>query len=243
MKEKIHNEEELIENKDKEWARNELMEMYAPIINNIANNCNSWIVDKEDVKQEWFMVFDYLLSKYSKERWMSLISYVYKYLPHHLSLFITNYSNSFWMSDNSMKLINSYNNAKEKIFEYWKTVNSLNIAMEMWVSLSVVLYIENMLAKHDGLCVSSMESTMETENPSSVYNKVFENEQIHKILDCLDKRSKDIILKKYWIGCNNMTLEQIWKEYWITKEAVRQNIEKSMSKLKNLCKWIFNEEG
>jgi RNA polymerase primary sigma factor len=56
-------------------------------------------------------------------------------------------------------------------------------------------------------------------------------ENLDKILDMLDEREAKIIKMRYWIDWPKYTLEQVWEEFNVTRERIRQVEQKVIQKL------------
>ena len=68
-----------------------------------------------------------------------------------------------------------------------------------------------------------------------IHNK---NNILHlkKYFDILNKREKEIIVKRFGLGCVPMTLEAIGNQLGISKERVRQRQNAALRKLRNPCR-------
>ena len=70
-------------------------------------------------------------------------------------------------------------------------------------------------------------------SPANSANGTFIHEDIEKSLHILNKRERDIIIKRFGLdGETPMTLEDIGKVYGITRERIRQIENRAMRKLK-----------
>ena len=54
---------------------------------------------------------------------------------------------------------------------------------------------------------------------------------VRSYLDCLDEREKDIICRRFGMGCDEQTLEEIGQFYDLTRERIRQIESKALEKL------------
>jgi RNA polymerase primary sigma factor len=74
------------------------------------------------------------------------------------------------------------------------------------------------------------------------YNEISNNKYlIEKITSQINEREKDIVYRYYGINQNERyTLEEIGKEYGLTKERVRQIIDKAMTKMRSEALLIDN---
>lgn len=53
------------------------------------------------------------------------------------------------------------------------------------------------------------------------------------MLDFLTPRERKIIIMRFWLDWWDIhTLEEVWKEFWVTRERIRQIEAKTLEKLK-----------
>lgn len=57
---------------------------------------------------------------------------------------------------------------------------------------------------------------------------------VRSYLDCLNEREKDVICRRFGIGCDEQTLEEIGQLYDLTRERIRQIESKALKKLAHL---------
>ena len=59
-------------------------------------------------------------------------------------------------------------------------------------------------------------------------------ENLYEMLDFLTPRERKIIIMRFGLdGWDVHTLEEVWKEFWVTRERIRQIEAKTLEKLKD----------
>ncbi len=70
--------------------------------------------------------------------------------------------------------------------------------------------------------------------PDKETNMTLLKENLYEMLDFLTPRERKIIIMRFWLdGWDIHTLEEVWKEFWVTRERIRQIEAKTLEKLKD----------
>jgi RNA polymerase primary sigma factor len=72
-----------------------------------------------------------------------------------------------------------------------------------------------------------------TQTPDEQTNMNLLKDNLYKMLDFLTPRERKIIIMRFWLDWWDIhTLEEVWKEFWVTRERIRQIEAKTLEKLK-----------
>lgn len=124
--------------------------------------------------------------------------------------------------------------AKETGFHEDKVVELLNLVQDP-------LSIDMNVNEEGDTCLSDLIADPNTEKTMNHMNEEFIHEDIIKSLAILNERERDIIIKHFGLQrVSAMTLEEIGKEYGISRERVRQIESAAIRKLKasNVRKYL-----
>jgi len=140
--------------------------------------------------------------------------------------------------------INVYNKTSQEIFQTtWKEPNSKDIAQRLWFPLKKIKKLEEVIFGNISLDTevgddwkNSIWDFLEdsnTKKPNEFVDEQMINSNLNKIFNMLDERESKIIKMRYWIDWPKYTLEQVWAEFDVTRERVRQIEQKVLQKLKD----------
>ena len=73
------------------------------------------------------------------------------------------------------------------------------------------------------------------ESPSNNIDNLDLREQLYKVMDSLEPREKEVLIKRYGLeeGSDAMTLDEVGKTMNLSRERIRQIEEKALRKLRN----------
>lgn len=94
--------------------------------------------------------------------------------------------------------------------------------------------IDQSINEEDDATVGDLIADDSMENPLDTFYQQEVTKKIYDVLNTLESREADIIRRRYGIGRKMpQTLEEIGKDYGLSKERIRQIEEKAMRKLRN----------
>lgn len=71
---------------------------------------------------------------------------------------------------------------------------------------------------------------------TAMFEETEDKKTIQAVIDTLSPKEKEIIVKRFGLGCAPMTLEAVGKQLGISKERVRQRQNAALRKLRNPCR-------
>lgn len=82
-------------------------------------------------------------------------------------------------------------------------------------------------------CVMDFIEDTKTEHPDHIIDSLDLKEQLYKVMDSLDPREKTVLIKRYGLEGEPMTLEELGTELNLSRERIRQIEEKALRKMRN----------
>ena len=94
--------------------------------------------------------------------------------------------------------------------------------------------IDQSINEEDDATIGDLVADDSIESPIESIHQEEVSKKIKDVLSTLDAREADIIARRYGLGSHKaQTLEEVGKDYGLTKERIRQIEEKAMRKLRN----------
>ena len=154
--------------------------------------------------------------------------------------------------------INAYMKASQDLFQkLWREPTSQEIAKKLDWPMKKLKKIEEIISWNisidtqigdDGKnTVGDFLVDNNTKKPDEYVEIIILKEKLEEILSMLDERETKIIKMRWWIDWPKYTLEEIAKEFWITRERVRQIEAKVLAKLRDnegllIRLWLLEEK-
>lgn len=140
--------------------------------------------------------------------------------------------------------INSYNKTYQLLFQkFWREPTSKEIWKELNFPIKKIKKLEEVIFGNVSLdrevwdewkdTLADLLEDSNTLRPDQFAEKNTLRKNLDMILWMLDDREAKIIKMRYWIDWPKYTLEQVWEEFDVTRERVRQIEQKVIQKLKD----------
>lgn len=225
------------------WIKNEAL--VKSIVNRYSNKYKT-ILDSEDLEQSCFISFKRAVEKFDSTKEVKFSTYVVWWLkqiifrtlsdtgtliriPVHrweeiikVKMYINKYS-SYSLKE-IINIINQNEGYDETKIEYLITLSKNILNPD---SLDILIG-EDEGSNYYEILVDSLQVTVE--------EKIIERnmkEQVNICLDCLTEKERDVIKKRFGFFNDKIyTLEEIGREYGVTREWIRQIEEKAIKKLR-----------
>jgi RNA polymerase primary sigma factor len=133
-----------------------------------------------------------------------------------------------------VNVIQDLNKAKKEIQKTNKEMDS------KFLSLPKTIGLDNHI-NSEGDTLIDLIANDNSESPDNVFSGEDDlKNKLKEIMDTLDEREKVIVMDNYGRSGNNKTLEEIGKDFNLTKERVRQIKERALRKLRNESSSLFD---
>ncbi len=239
-------EEREIARRIKRWdenAKKKLIESNLRLIISIAKRFFGSRLSFSDLIQEWNIWLIKAIEKFDPEREFKFSTYATWRIKQSITKAIADMSKHVRIPVHLIDEINGYNKAYQSLFQtLWREPTSKEIAEKLWYPMKKVKKLEEVIfgnisldaeiwddGSKDKLGDMIADSTTKTPDQHAEWNTLRNN--LEKILSMLDEREAKIIKMRYGIDGPKYTLEQVWEEFNVTRERIRQVEQKVIQKL------------
>ena len=198
-----------------------------------------------DILQEWNIWLFRAVEKFDPDKWFKFSTYATWWIRQAVTRAIADQARTIRIPVHMVETINKVTHTKRRLMqELWREPLDEEIAAEMDMDIKKVQHI--LRISQD---IVSLEAPVWSEEDSKLWDfvedgdslspfdqtsKLILKENIHSMLQYLSDRERRIIEMRFWL--NNWvshTLEEVWKEFWVTRERIRQIEAKVLQKLKD----------
>lgn len=198
-----------------------------------------------DILQEWNIWLFRAVEKFDAEKWFKFSTYATWWIRQAITRAIADQARTIRIPVHMVETINKVTHTKRRLMqELWREPLDEEISAEMDMDIKKVQHI--LRISQD---IVSLESPVWSEedsklwdfiedsdslSPYDITSKLILKENIHWMLQYLSDREKKIIEMRFWLkDWISHTLEEVWKEFWVTRERIRQIEAKVLQKLKD----------
>lgn len=240
-------EEREIARKIKKWdenAKKQLIESNLRLVISIAKRFFGSRLSFSDLIQEWNIWLIKAIEKFDPDKEFKFSTYATWWIKQSITKAIADMTKNVRIPVHLIDEINSYNKTYQLLFqkfgreptskEIWK---ELNFPIKKIKKLEEVIFWNVSLDREvwdewrDTLADLLEDSNTLRPDQFAEKNKLRQN--LEMILWMLDDREAKIIKMRYGIDWPRYTLEQVWEEFDVTRERVRQIEQKVIQKLKD----------
>ena len=233
-----------------EMAKRKLVEGNLRLVISIAKRFLGSKLSFMDLIQEWNMWLLKAIEKFDPDKNFKFSTYATWWIKQSITKAIADMTKNVRMPVHLIEEINAYNKALQELFQsLWREPTVQEIAKKLWVSEKKIVYIEKMIKWEISIekpvwddWKSKVWEFIEDSNikrPNEYVERQILKEKLEEILNnMLDEREAKIIKMRFWIDWPKYTLEQVWAEFWITRERVRQIEAKVLEKLRE-HEWLL----
>lgn len=209
-----------------------------------------------DLIQEWNVGLLKAIEKFDAEKDFKFSTYATWWIKQSITKSIADMTKNIRIPVHLMDEINAYNRASQDLFQkLGREPNSKEIAAKLWFPEKKVKKIEEVIYWNVSLdseiwdewknSIWDLIADEANPRPDQSMEKSIIKQNLDRILEMLDEREAKIIKMRYWINWPRYTLEQVWAEFNVTRERVRQIEQKVLQKLQDhewLQKLLWIEE-
>ena len=240
-------EEREIARRVKKWdeqAKKQLMESNLRLVISIAKKFFGSRLSFSDLIQEWNVWLIKAIEKFEPEKEFKFSTYTTRWIKQSITKAIADMSKNVRIPVHLIDEISSYNKTHQLLFqklgreptskEIWK---ELNFPMKKIKKLEEIIAwnisLETEIWEEWWSTLSDIIPDTNTLTPDQNAEKDILRKNLNEILWMLDDREAKIIKMRYGIDWPKYTLEQVWEEFDVTRERVRQIEQKVTQKLKD----------
>ncbi len=213
----------------------------------IAKSYAGYGLNLNDLIQEGNVGLMKAVKKFNPEKEVRLITFAVHWIKSEIHEFVLKNWKIVKVATTKAQRKLFFNLRSKKNAQLWLSKEeTIKIANDLDVPVAEVNEMESRLSNYD-LALdpinddefdNSPSSYLQSQEPSPeiVYekeNSIKKTKLLHEAIKKLDSRSQDIIVKR-WLNDNKTTLEDLSKEYGISRERIRQIESESILKLKKV---------
>jgi RNA polymerase primary sigma factor len=226
-------------------AREELINCNLRLVVSIAKKYTGHGVDLMDLIQEGVQGLMTAVEKYDTSYGYKFSTYAFNWIKSYVSRAVTQQGRAIRIPVYMTEKISKYKKTVQELTaKYSKEPTSAQVAKAMGISVQEVEDMHSYLAdtlsldtpvgdEEDTTLGSFVEDDNNT-NPADKYEMTSMRVTLAEVLDTLPEREAGVLKMRFGIGYTRpMTLEEVGKEYHITKERVRQVEATALKKMRN----------
>ncbi len=236
-----------------ELAKKKLVESNLRLVISIAKRFLGSKLSFMDLIQEGNVWLIKAIEKFDPEKDFKFSTYATWWIKQSITKAIADMTKNVRIPVHLIDEINAYNKASQELFQkLWREPTAQEIAQKLWFPLKKVKKLEEVIYWNVSLdaevwddgknSLGDLIADEKTLRPDQFAEKRFLRENLEKILSMLDEREAKIIKMRYGIDGPKYTLEQVWEEFWVTRERVRQIEAKVLEKLRE-HEWLHKLLG
>ncbi len=239
-------EEKEVARKVKKWdeaAKQKLVESNLRLVIAIAKRYFWWRLWFADLIQEWNIWLIKAIEKFDPDKEFKFSTYATWWIKQSITKAIADMGKNVRIPVHLIDEINSYNKTYSLLFQkLWREPTSKEIWQKLWFPIKKVKKLEEVIFGNVSLdrevgdegrdTLADLIEDWNTLRPDQLAERDTLRANLDEILGMLDDRESKIVKMRYGIDWPKYTLEQVWEEFEVTRERVRQIEQKVIQKLK-----------
>ncbi len=230
----------------KKWdenAKRKLIESNLRLVISIAKRFFGSRLSFSDLIQEGNIWLIKAIEKFDPDKEFKFSTYATRWIKQSITKAIADMSKHVRIPVHLIDEINSYNKTYQLLFQkLWREPTSKEIWQKLWFPIKKIKKLEEVIFGNVSLDREVWDEWRDTladllEDPNTLRPDQFAEKNalrnnLDMILQMLDEREAKIVKMRYGIDWPRYTLEQVWEEFDVTRERVRQIEQKVIQKLK-----------
>lgn len=230
----------------KKWdedAKRKLIESNLRLVISIAKRFFWSRLSFSDLIQEWNIWLIKAIEKFDPDKEFKFSTYATRWIKQSITKAIADMTKHVRIPVHLIDEINSYNKAYQLLFQkLGREPTSKEIWQKLWFPIKKIKKLEEVIFWNVSLdrevgdewrdTLADLIEDNNTLRPDQFAEKNALRKNLDMILAMLDEREAKIIKMRYGIDWPRYTLEQVWEEFDVTRERVRQIEQKVIQKLK-----------
>ena len=239
-------EEKEVARRVKKWdeaAKQKLVESNLRLVIAIAKRYFWWRLWFADLIQEWNIWLIKAIEKFDPDKEFKFSTYATRWIKQSITKAIADMWKNVRIPVHLIDEINSYNKTYSLLFQkLWREPTSKEIWQKLWYPIKKVKKLEEVIFGNVSLdrevgdewrdTLADLIEDWNTLRPDQLAERDTLRANLDQILWMLDDRESKIVKMRYGIDWPKYTLEQVWEEFEVTRERVRQIEQKVIQKLK-----------
>ena len=241
-----YDEEREIARRIKKWdeeAKKKLIESNLRLVISIAKRFFGSRLTFSDLIQEWNIWLIKAIEKFDPDKEFKFSTYATWWIKQSITKAIADMSKHVRIPVHLIDEMNSYNKAYQLLFQkLWREPTSKEIWQKLWFPIKKIKKLEEVIFWNVSLdrevwdegrdTLADLLEDSNTLRPDQIAERTALRNNLDAILWMLDDREAKIVKMRYGIDWPKFTLEQVWEEFDVTRERVRQIEQKVIQKLK-----------
>ncbi len=241
-----YDEEREIARRIKKWdeeAKKKLIESNLRLVISIAKRFFGSRLTFSDLIQEWNIWLIKAIEKFDPDKEFKFSTYATWWIKQSITKAIADMSKHVRIPVHLIDEMNSYNKAYQLLFQkLWREPTSKEIWQKLGFPIKKIKKLEEVIFWNVSLdrevwdewrdTLADLLEDSNTLRPDQIAERTALRNNLDAILWMLDDREAKIVKMRYGIDGPKYTLEQVWEEFEVTRERVRQIEQKVIQKLK-----------